>query len=575
MEDLAKNGEIPFVKGPLIPEAKKIGFMTKGGIRTDPLREVDDNFLKRLLAIDTVKGPKVVKGSYMLPEPVAQVIQNYLTPGWAGIPAYDSLRAVSNNMNALQLSMSPFHVMTTAINATSTQASIGLKQFVTPGQRHLALANLLSSPKAIWNEGLLGSEMMKAWYGRGAPGAQVLRMVDALEKGGGAMHMDRAYEGKAMLKVWNEYKDSAFGDWQKALARGESKFGAMREVAKTEGKLGAIASGPFAAAQWTSKIILEDLVPRVKAGAFHQMMAYEMLKEAHSRGGWEHLDEDVQRKIAAHAWDSVENRFGELKYDNTFMRRTYKDAMMLATRALGWNLGTWREAFGAAFDTGAMFRGKDGRALQDVFTHRMAYVMSNVMITAVGSATLQYLLSGKMPSGYKDYFYPQSGETVPRSKGDKKAPIEPIRMEFPSYTAREWLPMIIAYYQEGGALGLQKHVWDVLKNKLGPLPTTAAEWFSQTDYKGAPIIDPNHPVGKKWIDFLKWGLEQFSPISMKAAEQIFYGGKSKKYAYRDAALNTVGIMPASRSIDDPEINHRTVRTRIGAKRMARVKSGIQ
>jgi hypothetical protein len=50
------------------------------------------------------------------------------------------------------------------------------------------------------------------------------------------------------------------------------------------------------------------------------------------------------------AWDSVDNRMGQVVYDNLFWRKSIKDIGMASVRSLGWNLGTFRELGGGALD---------------------------------------------------------------------------------------------------------------------------------------------------------------------------------------------------------------------------------
>lgn len=54
--------------------------------------------------------------------------------------------------------------------------------------------------------------------------------------------------------------------------------------------------------------------------------------------------ETLARRVA----DSVENRFGELNFDNLFLNRTVKTALQFAFRSVTYKLGTAREFAGAA-----------------------------------------------------------------------------------------------------------------------------------------------------------------------------------------------------------------------------------
>ncbi len=65
------------------------------------------------------------------------------------------------------------------------------------------------------------------------------------------------------------------------------------------------------------------------------------LREALDKLGPNATHDQVQaaaRKVS----DEIDNRFGQVNYDNWFMDRKAKDLMMLLERAPGWNMGTWK-----------------------------------------------------------------------------------------------------------------------------------------------------------------------------------------------------------------------------------------
>jgi hypothetical protein len=53
----------------------------------------------------------------------------------------------------------------------------------------------------------------------------------------------------------------------------------------------------------------------------------------------------------AKIWDSIDNRFGQLVYDNLFWHKYTKDLALLTVRLPGWNVGDIREIAGGTVDT--------------------------------------------------------------------------------------------------------------------------------------------------------------------------------------------------------------------------------
>jgi glycosyltransferase involved in cell wall biosynthesis len=124
--------------------------------------------------------------------------------------------------------------------------------------------------------------------------------------------------------------------------------------------------------------LMEYYVPRAKLGVFYGM-AEDWLK-LHPTANPTELRAAMQR-----IWDSVDNRMGEMVYDNLFWDKTTKDIAYMTTRAVGWNLGTVREIFGGMADlvrNGAkLMKTGDFKAFQDAFTERMAYSTAMPIMT--------------------------------------------------------------------------------------------------------------------------------------------------------------------------------------------------
>jgi hypothetical protein len=112
-------------------------------------------------------------------------------------------------------------------------------------------------------------------------------------------------------------------------------------------------------------------VPRQKLGVFAQLAERALADLPPKRR------RDDDRKALARAWDSVDNRLGQLVYDNLFWDKTLKDLAMASVRSVGWNLGTIRELGGGAIDLGKMgaapARRRPGGAKPEL-TERASYV---------------------------------------------------------------------------------------------------------------------------------------------------------------------------------------------------------
>ena len=78
--------------------------------------------------------------------------------------------------------------------------------------------------------------------------------------------------------------------------------------------------------------IMEYYVPRMKFGIFYAL-AHDIIDEA----GKKNLSPEEMRKRLDLAWDSVDNRAGQMVYENLFWNKTLRDLAQVATRSVGWN----------------------------------------------------------------------------------------------------------------------------------------------------------------------------------------------------------------------------------------------
>ena len=79
----------------------------------------------------------------------------------------------------------------------------------------------------------------------------------------------------------------------------------------------------------SSRPIMEGWVPRMKLGAFYGM-ANNILDTA-DRERW---TQDQIRTRMQTAWDSIDNRFGQMVYDNLFWNKALRDVLMASPTGL-------------------------------------------------------------------------------------------------------------------------------------------------------------------------------------------------------------------------------------------------
>jgi hypothetical protein len=179
-------------------------------------------------------------------------------------------------------------------------------------------------------------------------------LVDAMKAAGGRVRLDPFYRTDHYEKM------------MEAFRKGNVVAGALR--------------APLGRHREGSRPVMEWLVPRQKLGRVRGPGPASRWRSSPGQPGPSR--EQISAPRWAKAWDSVDNRMGQLVYDNLFWNRTAKDLAMASVRSVGWNLGTIREIPGGAIDlAGAATNGREGRARRP--SHSAAYVTSAAVVVGM------------------------------------------------------------------------------------------------------------------------------------------------------------------------------------------------
>jgi hypothetical protein len=434
----------------------------------------------------TVMGNRIL-GQYYAPEPVATVVNNHLSPGLAGNAIYDAYRGLGNTLNQAQLGLSAFHLGFTSMDATVSRAALGL-EYLASGKPLTGLGELLSAPAAPITNAMAGAKLRRAYLNPESATPDLQSLVNAVKEAGGRVKMDSFYKNSAperMAEAWKE---------------GEPLTAARLSIP--------------ALLEYAAKPIMEHIVPMQKLGIFGDM-AQKILEE---------LPADAtladRRAALAKAWDSVDNRMGQVVYDNLFWNRTFKDLSMASVRSVGWNLGTLRELGGGAIDLTKL--GKEAATGGDAeLTHRAAYVLALPMVVGMYGAIYQMLRTGEPPKELKDYFYPRTGEV--------DADGNPERVQVPSY-----MKDMFAY---------AGHPYETVKHKFSPAASTVLEMLENQDYYGDQIRNVDDPAVKQAMQEAGFVAKQVWPFAIRnLMESKARGAES----IASKAQGFFGITPAPR-----------------------------
>jgi len=444
-------------------------------------------------------------GHYYAPEPVGKLLNNYLSPGLRNsenqiiASGYNMIRMAGNVLNQAQLALSFFHGLNVTTDMIASTYGLGLRQLSVKGQRlegisHMVLSGL-SPIGRLWD----GTRLRKAYRQQidTIKDPRLQAMVRAIILADGRDRLDPFYYNRAIKALKKTAGDLMHGSPKQKIT-GVFKlpfqtFGATLEV--------------------MAKPLMEWYVPTGKLGLFSMLAKHEM-KRAESG---QINDEQLHERLIS-SWDSVDNRMGQLVYDNLFWNKTFKDVAMMAVRSVGWNLGSWREYGGVPVD----ILGTKGRiARGDVWlSQKMAYTIGAITQYAILGAVIGYLLTGKRPEELKDYFFPKTGEKNPDGSDE--------RLSLPTY-AKDWF-----------AYGIQPR--RTVKNKLHPIWGLLTDLVENKDFFHVQIRDPKDPISQQLLDVAEYIGKEFLPLSARNYQKM--SRTSPDRSHKNIWVSITGITTA-------------------------------
>jgi hypothetical protein len=443
-----------------------------------------------------------LQGRYFAPEPVARIFNRFTSKGLAGkgvipftnLSAYDALRSLNNGMNQFQLGISGLHGTFTATNSILSEATRGITKAlngdVSGGMQ--TLGGALNVPQRYF----LGKNLI-AHLKDPQTFQDLSDMASAFQRAGGRVGTDKIL-GTAYSDAFKDSYKNAMDDALSGNARLKA-FG------------GVVKNGVGAALELAAKPIMEHLVPNLKIGQFAKM-ANEILSDNEGRPQAE-IDGKLQQ-----AWDTVDDRFGQMVYDNLFWPKVAKDIAMLTTRAPGWNIGTYRAGIGGLTDLARSVRDAKTKGQRIQFTDRTVYLATLAATTMAIGGLATSAMTGTSPHG-ADYFFPRTGSQDANGEDNRV------------------MPKLYTYDYINAArdpLGTALH-------KVSPLVGTLAELHANKNFYGREIYDQGSSVPVKLAQMAAYAVKSITPFSLSNYNEQRTRGGSLGWS---AVQSIFGILPA-------------------------------
>jgi hypothetical protein len=422
-----------------------------------------------------LKMPWAEKGSRQAyaPRDAAETLNQFYDTGLRRAQTkdiYQFLQQTKNMWTAVELGLSAYHATTMSVESVASGMARAL-QMAASGNYKGATAQLLKAPAEPVTSYLSGREGRKIYRDptgtQGTP--QQRRIMDIFSQANiqpGNLRATREYDMSKLGNFWDAYKRGSLPhEFQAQLKAISDSYGL---------KLPAVLLDNVRRAMQTiSKPLFEHYIPELKLGTMMKDM------EAWMQANPKATDAEAlvyARKIS----DSVDNRMGEMNYNNLFMNKTAKDLGMLTLRSFGFTVGGPIREIGA----GAGRLAKTAALRENPLAHfdlrskaadpRTAYAMAFMPTIAAISAVYQMMRTGQPPDDWRDLVTPKTGGTV-KSVGRQV----PERILVPGYH-KDFLGYFV---NPKGTLG-------ELEAKLAAPWTALIEQFTGKDWRDKDYVPP-------------------------------------------------------------------------------------
>ena len=353
----------------------------------------------------TNDGFFVQNGEWYVQRGMARMMNNYLSTdplrqeGTAWGSVGKTMLGAKNFYTAVELGASGFHLTFVTLDAASSEIGLGMGKFVNRGL-------LEADPRAIVDAGkdiVRGFSMVPS-------AARAFKIGKAgIEAIKNPTEFLATPEGKWLLKAVPDARDllaDIFTGGAKLDVHHEyirNAISSFKEAVHTGNYPGAIFRSIPAAQETVMKPLFEWYIPRVKVGVWLREYSAALLRRQN-----ELADGTTTRgEIARQTWASVEDRFGEMNFDNLWWDRRFKTALQIAFRSVTWRLGTAR-ALGRAVGGQTISAVKDikgGRVPR--LTESMSWLLGTSLLIAVIGTVISELCAHKRPESIKDVVFPQ------------------------------------------------------------------------------------------------------------------------------------------------------------------------
>ena len=480
-----------------------IQFVKFGGKAPEGFVKIDDAIGKVYFPL---KEGMVNAGDYYIEEGAGRLLNNYLGKDAIRASAIGhTLLQFKNITTSIELSLSPFHAAYESGAAVATKFGLGTQKVFNSFDLIGGLTDLVSAGTAPADYAVTGGRAIayvtdpEAFIKTSAGESFLKEFPDAQ-----AMIHD-LFMGGGKLAMHQDYKLNTLKALKEGIKNREPWAIAMHAIP--------------GANEVIMKPLFEVYIPRLKIGAFLKDYAQALRQ---SKGQLE-SGEITRTTLARNTWASIEQRFGEMNFDNLFWNRNLKTGLQILVRSITWKVGALKNLAYTFPEQMAEF----GKAAQNrrmpQLKSNTGYLLGVAVLVAAASAIIQKLNINEWPKDLKDYMAPRFNKM-----GD--------RIMINTHL-KDWVHIIHSPsgFLTSSLTGEWGRMIDVMKNK---------------DFFGTEIRHPDDPLTKQAWDSMKYlfptpfSISNFqrlsqldAPLGIKATNVLGITQPTPKYISNSPAQN--------------------------------------
>jgi len=501
MFEMSYNDGMKYITAQRIIESFKkdniIKFVKSGQDVPDGYTKINDS-----LANVYFKGDQgmVKTGEYYIQEAPGRMLNNMLSRDYIrDTKLGSSLMGIKNFYTGIELGISPFHAVAISLEQIASGAGIGVRKIVNLGDVKGGIKDIVTAPFSPKTTFSLGRDFFKFSTVKDFENSDGGKKF--LEKNPNAkQYVDDFFKGGGLMKQHEELKSNTY----KAL---KENLGKDNYIGATMRALPALNEGVMSP-------LFNVYIPSLKVGLFMKEFPLVLAENKAALESGKVTREELSRKVV----DGIDNRLGEMNFDNLYWNRTFKTASQFMLRSVTWKLGNIRQMGGAAPEQAIEFVNaiKEGR--RPNLSPKMAWLLGLSLIQVVLASVIQHasLKKDDEDKDLKDF----KDIVAPRINSDDNKE----RVVIPTY----YKDLLHFWHAPG------EYVSSGISGPLGKM----MDVYNNKDFYNYEIRDENDPATKQLIDAGKYVMPK--PFSVTSFQKM----KEKGEPVSKQALSFMGFNKA-------------------------------